>query len=53
MVRPPQCGGFRAGYPLYEMGMRMVRTLERIELMNMAHDAVRDGTPRDSLRSFV
>ena len=37
----------------YEMGMRMVRTLERIELMNMAHDAVRDGTPRDSLRSFV
>ena len=37
----------------YEMGMRMVRTLERVELMNMAHDAVRDGTPRDSLRSFV
>ena len=37
----------------YEMGMRMVRTLERIELMNMAHDAVRGGTPRDSLRSFV
>ena len=37
----------------YEMGMRMVRTLERIELMNMAHDAVRDGTPRNSLRSFI
>ena len=37
----------------YEMGMRIVRTLERVELMNMAHDAVRDGTPRDSLRSFV
>ena len=37
----------------YEMGMRMVRTLERVELMNMAHDAVRDGTPRDSLRSFI
>lgn len=37
----------------YEMGMRMVRTMERIELINMAHDAVRDGTPRDSLKSFV
>lgn len=37
----------------YEMGMRMVRTMERVELMNMAHDAVRDGTPKDSLRSFV
>ena len=37
----------------YEMGMRMVRTMERVELMNMAHDAVRDGTPKDSLRSFI
>ena len=37
----------------YEMGMRMVRTLERVELMNMAHDAVGNGTSRDSLRSFV
>ncbi len=37
----------------YEMGMRLVRSLPRAELMNMAHDAVSDGIPRDSLRSFI
>ncbi len=36
----------------WEMGMHMVRTLTRGELVNMVHQAMRDGTPRDSLRSF-
>ena len=36
-----------------DMGMEFVRNLTRAELVQMAHDAVRDGTPRDSLRSFV
>ena len=37
----------------YEMGMSIVRSLPRAELMNMAHQAVSDGIPRDSLRSFI
>ena len=37
----------------YEMGMRMARTLDRAELVNMAHDGISDGLSRDSLRSFI
>ena len=37
----------------YEMGMKWVRTLGRNELVNMAHDGIRDGLSKDSLRSFV
>ena len=36
-----------------DMGMEFVRNLTRAELVQMAGQAVRDGTPRDSLRSFV
>ena len=36
----------------WEMGMHMVRTLTRNELVDMAHQAMRDGTSNDSLRSF-
>lgn len=35
-----------------DMGMDFVRSLSRAELVHMAHQAMRDGTPRDSLRSF-
>lgn len=34
------------------MGMEFVRNLSRAELVQMAWQAVRRGTPRDSLRSF-
>ena len=37
----------------YEMGMKWVRTLGRNELANMAHDGIRDGMSKDSLRSFI
>ena len=35
-----------------DMGMDFVRSLSRAELVHMAHQAMRDGTPRDSLRSI-
>ncbi len=35
-----------------EMGMEFVRSLTRAELVHMAHQAARKGTPRDSLKSF-
>ena len=35
-----------------DMGMDFVRSLSRAELVHMAHQAMREGTPRNSLRSF-
>ncbi len=35
-----------------DMGMDFVRSLSRAELVHMAHQAMRGGTPRDNLRSF-
>ena len=37
----------------WEMGMTFVRSLSRGELSQMAQQAIRDGTSRDSLRSFI
>ena len=37
----------------WEMGMEFVRTLSRAELVDMAHQGIRKGMDRDSLRSFV
>ena len=37
----------------WEMGMTFVRSLSRGELSQMAQQAIRNGTSRDSLRSFI
>lgn len=37
----------------WEMDMSFVRSLSRGELSQMAQEAIRDGTSRDSLRSFI
>lgn len=36
----------------WDMGMEFVRILSRAELVDMAHQGIRDGMSKDSLRSF-